>query len=88
MKNCIKKLQDLIENTVLPDIEDYIDDIFEQIANAKNATDEDNEELNSMYEFRDEAKAILEDIHNNEIDKSECQDLYEEIKLLITNTND
>ena len=50
MKNCAKKLKDIIENVVLPDVEDYLDDIFSQIASAKNATDE-NTAIAEKYSF-------------------------------------
>jgi hypothetical protein len=38
-KKCLKELKSLIEEIVLPDIEDYIDDIFEEIAGNKNVSD-------------------------------------------------
>jgi len=83
MKKCDLKLKELIQTVVLPDIEDNIDDIFEQIANKKNASDELNKELVQMHEMRDDFNEILKDIENKELDKEECQELYEEIKAMI-----
>ncbi len=45
MKKCDVQLKELIETVVLPDIEDSIDYIFEQIAEKKDASEELNKEL-------------------------------------------
>ncbi|MCK5111344.1 MAG: hypothetical protein KAQ94_07475 [Arcobacteraceae bacterium] len=83
MKRCEQRLQELIEDVVMPDIEDHIDDIFESIANDKNASDEAKAELDEMHEMRAEFSEILKDIKNKELDKDECAELYEEIKQMI-----
>jgi hypothetical protein len=83
MKRCDVKLKELIETVVLPDIEDSIDYIFEQIAESKNASEELNKELAQMHEMRDDFNEILKDIENRELDKEECQELYEGIKAMI-----
>jgi len=79
MTNCAKKLKELIEDTVIPDIEDYLDDIFEDIANNKKASKEQEAELNEMQNMRDDFQEILRDIDNNTLDEDECQELYSEI---------
>ncbi len=83
MKKCNKKLKELIEDVVLLDIEDYIDDIFEEIANDKNASDENSKELKEMHEMRKEFQDILEDIKNDDLDEEECSEIFEEISLMI-----
>jgi len=85
MTNCAKKLKDLIEDTVIPDIEDYLDDIFEDIANNKKASKEQEDELKQMQEMRDDFQEILRDIDANTLDENECQELYSEI---VQMTND
>jgi len=82
-KKCIKKLKDLITNVVLPDIEDYIDDLFEDIANNKNASDADNDELKNMHEMREEFQGILKDIKENNLEQEDCSELLSEISLMI-----
>ncbi len=83
MKRCEQRLQELIEDIVMPDIEDHIDDIFEEIANNKNASDESKAELEEMHEMRKEFTQILDDIKNKDLDKDECSELYEEINDMI-----
>jgi Mg2+ and Co2+ transporter CorA len=79
MTECFTKLKELIENVVLADIEDQIDDIFEQITKDKNSKDKYTDELNDLYEMRAEFNEILEDIAKKELSKDECKELYEEI---------
>lgn len=83
MKKCDVQLKELIETVVLPDIEDSIDYIFEQIAQKKDASEELNKELAQMHEMRDDFNEILKDIENRELEKEECQELYEGIKAMI-----
>ncbi len=83
MKKCNKKLKELIEDVVLLDIEDHIDDIFEEIANDKNASDENSAELKEVHEMRKEFQDILEDIKNDDLDEEECSEIFEEISLMI-----
>ena len=40
-------------------------------------------ELAQMHEMRDDFNEILKDIENRELDKEECQELYEGIKAMI-----
>ncbi len=83
MKKCNKKLKELIEDMVIPDIEDHIDEIFEAIANDKNASEKTKEELEQMHEMRKEFQLILDDIDNNELEQEECMEIYEEITSMI-----
>jgi len=88
MKKCDLKLKELIERTVMPDIEDRLDEIFADIAKSKNATDEQNEEIKEMHEMRDEFNEILKEIENRELSKEECAELFEEITEMISDTED
>ena len=83
MKRCEQRLQELIEDVVIPDIEEHVDDIFEEITNNKNASSETKIELDELHEMRTEFTQILEDIKNKELEKDECAELYEEIKQMI-----
>jgi len=73
-----EKLQNLINNEVLPDIEEYIDVLFEKIA-SKNYTDEEKENLYEMQEMRDEFKDMLKEIDSGEMEEEECLEIIEEI---------
>ncbi|MDB4257417.1 hypothetical protein N9818_01060 [Arcobacteraceae bacterium] len=84
MKKCDLKLKELIERTVMPDIQDRLDEIFADIAKSKKATDAQNKEIKEINEMRDEFNAILKDIENRELSKEECAELFEEIKEMIS----
>lgn len=83
MKKCDLKLKELIVRTVMPDIEDRLDEIFADIAKSKKATDAQNEEIKEMNEMRDEFNAVLKDIENRELSKEECAELFEDITAMI-----
>lgn len=88
MKKCDLKLKELIEKTVMPDIEDRLDEIFADIAKSKNASKEQNAEIKEMHEMRDEFNDVLKDIENRELDKEECAELYEEIMEMINDSEE
>ena len=88
MKKCDLKLKELIERTVMPDIEDRLDEIFADIAKNKNASEEQNAEIKEMHEMRDEFTEILKDIENRELDKEECAELYEAITEMINDSEE
>jgi len=88
MKKCDLKLKELIETTVIPDIEDRLDEIFADIASSKDATEEQNEEIKDLHEMRDEFNDILKDIENRELDKEECAELYQEITDMISDSEE
>ncbi|MEA2049489.1 MAG: hypothetical protein U9O56_01960 [Campylobacterota bacterium] len=83
MKNCHIKLKQLIKDVVLPDIEDATDEIFEQIANSKNASAKLKEQLEEMHEMREEFNEILKEIEERTLSKDECVELIEEINEMI-----
>jgi len=87
MKKCDLQLKELIQTVILPDIEESIDYIFEQIAEQKDASEALNKELAQMHEMRDDFNEILKDIDNKELPKEECQELYKEIKGMIDNSD-
>ena len=68
----------LITNEVLPDIEEYIDVLFEKIA-SKNYTDEEKENLYEMQEMRDEFKDMLKEVESGEMTEEECLEIIEEV---------
>ncbi|MCV6608804.1 MAG: hypothetical protein OIF32_11360 [Campylobacterales bacterium] len=70
------KLLNLVEGELIPEVEDFIDKIFE-LVNDKKATDEDKEALEEARELLKSFKELVEDIYNNEVDKEECQETYD-----------
>lgn len=74
------QLEELLIKEVIPDIEDRLDEIFEEIAGEKNANDEQREEIEELREFKDDIKDILEDIQTGEIEEEECKEIIDDIK--------
>lgn len=83
MKNCHKQLKELIEEVVLPDIEDALDSIYENVAHNKNANQQQNVELQELHEMREEFQEVLKEIEQRSLSSEECKELYEEIVAMI-----
>jgi len=83
MKKCNKKLKNLIVDVVLPDLRDRIDEIYEEIANDKNVSDELNDELDTIREMEIEFKEVLKDIEDDTLEDDDCQYLIDEIEEMI-----
>jgi len=75
----IKKLEELLTNSVIPDITDRLDEIFEEIAGNKEATDDAKEEIEELREFKADLEDVLEDIKSGDIDEEEAKELVEDI---------
>jgi len=75
----VEELTKLIEDDVLPEIEDYVDDLFEQIADNKEATVEDKAELKEIQTLQSDFKEMLEDIQSGDVDEEEAIEIIEEI---------
>ena len=73
------KLIDLLQNDVIIEIEEYIDDLFEVIADNKHAGDEEKKQLKEVQELRDEFRVMLQDAQAGEIDEDECAEIIAEI---------
>jgi len=84
MKNCHTKLKELIEEVVLPDIEDELDNIYEIVAKDKKSNEEQTHTLQYLHEMRDEFKTVLEEIEQRNLTQEECIELYEEIQEMIS----
>lgn len=75
----ITQLKHLIQNELIPDVEEHIDDIFESIASQKDATVEERAQLEDMQALRDEYKELLGEINSGQIDEEEAEQLYTEL---------
>jgi len=73
-----EQLTKLLTDVVIPDIEDFMDELFVLIAD-KRATDDDKADLDEMRELREEFKEMLIELENGDIDEDECDEIIEEI---------
>jgi len=79
-----EKLQNLLENEVIPDLEVAIDELFEAIDKSKNATSQQKADLEEMGDMRTECFAIVEEIKRDELDEEEAEELLSELVELKT----
>ena len=77
--NTCKALEELLEQEVLPEIEEHLDSLFAQIAADKNASAGIKMESKDIQELLSEFRALLSDLKAGELEKEECEELYEEI---------
>lgn len=76
----MQKLEVLIKESVILDIEERMDELYAVVADKKNSSIEDaKEELEELLEFRDDLKDILIDIECGEIEEDECKEIYDDI---------
>jgi len=81
MLTMIAELKALLNEQVIPDVEDEMDQIFAMIANNA-ASQEDKEDLDELRLFKVELDEIVKELEDNQLDEAEAKELYEEIKTL------
>jgi microcompartment protein CcmL/EutN len=76
----IQELEELITNVVIPDVNNELDAIFEEIADNKEATEDAKDEIAELRELKEEFQSILDDIQSGDMDEEESKELVNEIK--------
>ncbi|MBU1658384.1 hypothetical protein KKG72_04945 [bacterium] len=75
----IEKLKELITKSVIPDIDERLDEIFAEIAESKDANADAKEEIEELREFKADLQDVLADIQSGDIDEEECKELIDDI---------
>ena len=75
-----EQLIDLLNNDIIPEIEDVIDGLFELINDAKTATDEVKQELQELQELKTEFKVMLEEALTGDLEEDEAEEILAEIE--------
>jgi hypothetical protein len=75
----VEKLEELLTKSVIPDLDERLDEIFEEIADNKEASEDAKEEIEELREFKADLQDVLDDITNGDIDEEECTELIEDI---------
>jgi microcompartment protein CcmL/EutN len=75
-----QELETLIKETVIPDIDESLDAIFEEIADNKEATEDAKEDIEELREFKADLQDVLDDITSGDIEEDECKELIDDIK--------
>jgi ribosome maturation factor RimP len=76
-------LKTLLEDVVIPDIEEEIDGLFEQIAKEKRADPNKKEEFEHLQELRSSFLELLQDLEEGDVDVDECDEIYRELKEMV-----
>jgi len=74
-----QKLEELLTKSVIPDIDERLDEIFEEIAGNKEASEDAKEEIDELREFKADLQDILTDIQSGDIEEDECEELINDI---------
>lgn len=74
-----QKLEELITKSVIPDIDERLDEIFTEIADNKEASEDAKEEIEELREFKADLQDVLADIASGDIDEEECKELIDDI---------
>lgn len=74
-----EKLEELITKSVIPDIDERLDEIFEEIADNKDASEDAKDEIEELREFKADLQDVLADIQSGDIDEDECKELIDDI---------
>jgi thymidylate kinase len=74
-----QRLEQMLTQEIAPDLENYIDELFEKIADTKQATQEDKDELKQAQELQSDFKQMYDDLQDGEMDEDECQELLDEL---------
>ncbi len=82
MHEC-ERLEKMLHEEVIPEIEGYIDTLFEKIAETKNASNEDRDALQEMQELRDDFNEMLRDLQSGEMESDECAEIIEELTQML-----
>ena len=75
----LDKLKNLLENEIMPDLENAIDEIFTMVEKEKTISLADREELENMQEMHAECREILIEIESGELDEEEAAELLSEL---------
>lgn len=74
-----QRLEELITKSVIPDLNERLDEIYEEIADNKEATEDAKEEIEELQEFKADLQDVLDDIQSGDIDEEECEELINDI---------
>lgn len=78
MNEIKNKLKKIIETTMIPEVEDYIEDQHKLLSEG-TATDDDINVIKEMESFLVELQNIIEAVNTNQISDEQAEEVYENI---------
>ena len=73
-----EKLKDVIDNVMIPEVEDYLEDLY-KLLETNSQTEDDKEAIDEMESFLVELQNVLAVIEENKTPDSEYQRIYDYI---------
>ena len=73
-----EKLKDVVENVMIPEVEDYLEDLY-KLLESNSQTEDDKEAIDEMESFLVELQNVLAVIEENKTEDSEYQRIYDYI---------
>ena len=73
-----ERLKDLVENVIIPEVEDYLEDLY-KLLETNSQTEDDKEAIEEMASFLVELQNVLAVIEENKTPDSEYQRIYDYI---------
>ena len=73
-----EKLKDLVETVMIPEVEDYLEDLY-KLLETNSQTQDDKEAMEEMESFLVELQNVLAVIEENKTEDSEYQRIYDYI---------
>ena len=73
-----EKLKDVVENVMIPEVEDYLEDLY-KLLETNSQTEDDKEAMEEMESFLVELQNVLAVIEENKMPDSEYQRIYDYI---------
>ncbi len=78
MQNIKEILKDLVENTMIPEVENYLEDLF-KLLETNSQTEDDNLAIEEMESFLVELQNVLAVIEEDKTPDNEYQRIYDYI---------
>jgi hypothetical protein len=78
MPDIKEKLKDLVETVMIPEVEDYLEDLY-KLLETNSQTQDDKEAMEEMESFLVELQNVLAVIEENKTEDSEYQRIYDYI---------
>ena len=78
MQEIKERLKDLVENVMIPEVEDYLEDLY-KLLETNSQTQDDKEAIDEMESFLVELQNVLAVIEENKMPDSEYQRIYDYI---------
>lgn len=82
MSEIKENLQDVVQNTMIPEVEAYLEDLM-KLLEQNSATEDDMNAIKEMESFLVELENILLAINENKMNDEQAHEVYERIMELL-----